>query len=77
VLVDTDHLQSAVAATEKKNVPPLAGTRVLVGSIDVGHAVGLGVGLGLGVGDGEGEGEGVGAGTGFPPCSIGTVCSAT
>jgi hypothetical protein len=66
--------------TEKKNVPPLAGTRVLVGSIDAGHAVGLGIGLGegagCGLGEGDGAGDGFGAAAGFPLCSIGIVCSA-
>jgi hypothetical protein len=72
VLVDTDHLQSVLALTEKKNVPPLAGTRVLLGSTDAGHAVGAGAGEGdgegLGEGEGDGDGFGAGAGAGFPLC---------
>lgn len=64
VPVETDHLQSAAAATEKVTVSPVAFTRMLDGETDSGHGAGAGVGLGVGVGAGVGVGPGVGLGVG-------------
>lgn len=65
VPVETDHLQSAEADTEKITVSPAAFTRTLPGPTDSGHgAGGAGVGVGVGVGVGAGVGVGVGVGLG-------------
>jgi len=65
VPVDTGHLQSAAADTEKVTVSPVAFTRTLDGETDSGHGAGAGVGLGVGVGVGPGVGLGVGVGLGL------------